>query len=192
VIECLSQQEYSCRSLQNCIRKHTELENVCKTSSKVSPLDCLNLCFKRNCTNLNSRSTASDVQDERGSTHKSREGWGWQKVNVSLDLVFPGNWFSFRAQSSASLLTIFGDRDDDLDFPRVTRDELLSRCEKELHFSTKPFNRSFSRKTNRDNLIEAKQINCYYQLADEDETPNMIRIFQWNILSQSKQIKSVC
>ena len=75
------------------------------------------------------------------------------------------------------MVTILSDQDEDLDFPKVTREELLDRCEKELNFSNKPFNRTFSH--NNPGLNETK---------NDEEIEDTIRIFQWNVLSQSKVI----
>ena len=77
------------------------------------------------------------------------------------------------------MVTILSDQDDDLDFQRVTRDELLDRCQKELNFSSKPFNRNFSHYPNNAGLNETK---------NDEEIEDTIRIFQWNVLSQSKEI----
>ena len=75
------------------------------------------------------------------------------------------------------MVTILSDQDEDLDFPKVTREELLDRCEKELNFSNKQFNRTFSH--NNAGLNETK---------NDEEIEDTIRIFQWNVLSQSKVI----
>ena len=77
------------------------------------------------------------------------------------------------------MVTILSDQDEDLDFPKVTREELLERCEKELNFSNKPFNRTVSYNPNIAGLNETK---------DDEEIEDTIRIFQWNVLSQSKWI----
>ena len=77
------------------------------------------------------------------------------------------------------MVTILSDQDDDLDFPRVTREELLDRCEKELNFSNKPFKRTFRHYAKNAGLNETK---------NDEEIEDTIRIFQWNVLSQSKEI----
>jgi len=80
---------------------------------------------------------------------------------------------SKKMDSSSLLADVFVpvDQDDDLEFPRVTREELLGRCETELkHLLTAPLNRKFSRGSNE---------------SSEERNPNLVRIFQWNVLSQT-------
>jgi len=74
------------------------------------------------------------------------------------------------------------DQDDDLDFPTVTREELLARCAKELNFDSKPFERNFSSE-----IFSKKQNEATnpVKLLDEEEEEHTIRVFQWNILSQT-------
>jgi len=85
--------------------------------------------------------------------------------------------------SSSPLLSPTGDQDDSLEFPNVTREELLTRCVKELNFDSKPFERKFFPKIfetqqKENNPVPVKSLN-------KDEEEHTIRIFQWNILSQT-------
>jgi len=80
---------------------------------------------------------------------------------------------SKKMDSSALLADVFVpvDQDDDLEFPRVARGELLERCETELkHLLTGPLNRKFSRGSDE---------------SSEERSPNLVRVFQWNVLSQT-------
>ena len=60
-------------------------------------------------------------------------------LNCALDSFF-------RSQSSEPVHVESNpdDQDNDLDFPSVTREELLSRCEEELQTMGKPFERNFN------------------------------------------------
>jgi len=85
--------------------------------------------------------------------------------------------------SSSPPLSTTGDQDDDLEFPNVTRQELLTRCVNELNFDSKPFERKFlpeifESQQNKINPVPVKSLN-------KDDEENTIRIFQWNILSQT-------
>jgi len=85
--------------------------------------------------------------------------------------------------SSSTLLSTSGDQDDDLEFPNVTRGELLTRCVNELNFDSKPFERKFFPEIFESQQKEIDPVTVKSLSKDEEE--HTIRIFQWNILSQT-------
>ena len=60
------------------------------------------------------------------------------------------------------------DADEDVAFVTTTREELLNRCEEELEDLPPPLERNFTKR------------------FDPEIDATVIRIFQWNLLSQSK------
>ena len=60
------------------------------------------------------------------------------------------------------------DADEDVIFITTTREELLNRCEEELEDLPPPLERNFTKR------------------FDPEIDATIIRIFQWNLLSQSK------
>jgi len=82
---------------------------------------------------------------------------------------------------SSPIVSVSQDQDDDLEFPTVTREELLARCAKELNFNSKPFERNF----NSENHDKKDEVTNPVKLLNKEEEEHTIRVFQWNILSQT-------
>ena len=106
------------------------------------------------------------------------------KISSLSQTSFKPSPFRVMPPLSSPIQSTTGDQDDDLEFPNVTREELLARCAKEHNISSQPFERKFIPKIFE---TQQKEINPVpVKLLKEDEEEHTIRIFQWNILSQSK------
>ena len=77
-------------------------------------------------------------------------------------------------------------QDDDLEFPKITVQELLKRCKLQLGDLPRPFERKIRwgpGKNNYQNFLLIKQL-----LLGQFDSTDTFRIFQWNQLSQSEYL----